>query len=221
MLGKKFVKEENMEAQTGRTMFLNAMSRVSWGAIWAGVFVAMFFQLMLGLLGLAIGLTAVDITQRASTTGIGIGAGVWLLLSTLISVFVGAFTAGRLAGLSAKYDGLLHGVVTLAFLVILSLFLGTSGLSSALSGAFSIALNASRTPQVQQVLPSGTNIQQQATSQNITPAERQRLAEQARDVATRTAWWTFVTSFLSLIASMLGGYLGMQSRVKQIIRETA
>jgi len=210
-----------MEAQTGRTMFLNAMSRVSWGAIWAGVFVAMFFQLMLGLLGLAIGLTAVDITQRASTTGIGIGAGVWLLLSTLISVFVGAFTAGRLAGLSAKYDGLLHGVVTLAFLVILSLFLGTSGLSSALSGAFSIALNASRTPQVQQVLPSGTNIQQQATSQNITPAERQRLAEQARDVATRTAWWTFVTSFLSLIASMLGGYLGMQSRVKQIIRETA
>jgi len=210
-----------MEAQTTRGIqFLNAMSRVSWGAIWAGVFVAMFFQLLLGILGLAIGLTVIDIDQQIPATGISIGTGIWLLISTLLSVFLGAFTAGRLAGLSAKYDGILHGVVTLAFLVVLSIFLTTAGISSAVTGAFSLILRASQVPQVQQVLPQGTTIQQQAAQQQpmMTQAQRQQAAQRAQDVATRTAWWTFAIGLLSLIAAMIGGYLGMQSRVNQIIR---
>ena len=208
-----------MESQARSTYLLNAMSRVSWGAIWAGIFVAMFFQLLLGLLGLAIGLTVVDIDQRVNTTGIGIGAGIWMLITTLVAVFLGTFTAGRLAGLSAKYDGILHGIVTLAFLVVLSLFLATSGISSAIGGAFSLTLNAARIPQVQQALPSGTNMQ--GTTQNMTPAQRQQAARTAQDVATRTSWWTFIVGLLSLIIAMIGGYLGMQSRVNQIIHEAA
>lgn len=211
-----------MEAQTGRGIpLLNAMSRVSWGAIWAGVFVALFFQLLLGLLGLAIGLTVINIDQQINTTGLGIGAGIWMLITTLVSVFLGAFTAGRLAGLSAKYDGLLHGVVTLAFLVVLSLFLTASGISSAITGAFSLAIRASQVPQVQQVLPQGTAIQQQAQQPAMTQAQQQQAANQAQDIATRTAWWTFVIGLLALIVAMIGGYLGMQSRVNQVIRETA
>jgi len=213
-----------MEAQTTRGIqFLNAMSRVSWGAIWAGVFVAMFFQLLLGILGLAIGLTVIDVGQQISTTGVSIGTGIWLLISTLLSVFLGAFTAGRLAGLSAKYDGILHGVVTLAFLVVLSLFLTTAGISSAITGAFSLILRTAQVPQVQQVLPQGTAIQQQAAQQQptMTQAQRQQAAQRAEAIATGTAWWTFAIGLLSLIAAMIGGYLGMQSRVNQIIRETA
>lgn len=212
-----------MEAQTGRgVQILNAMSRVSWGAIWAGVFVAMFFQLLLGLLGLAIGLTVVDINQQIPVTGLSIGAGIWLLITTLVAVFAGAFTAGRLAGLSAKYDGLLHGVVTLAFLVILSLFLAVSGITGALTGAFGMTLRATQVPQVQQILPQGTAIQQQAQQAvQQQPAMTTAQRQQAEAIATQTAWWTFAIGLLSLIAAMIGGYLGMQSRVSQIIRETA
>jgi hypothetical protein len=211
-----------MEVQN-RALFLNAMSRVSWGAIWAGIFVAMFFQLLLGLLGLAVGLTAIDVDQRINTTGIGVATGIWMLITTLVAVFLGSFTAGRLAGLSAKYDGLLHGVVTLAFLVVLSLFLATSGISSAIGGAFSLTLNAARVPQVQQIMPTGPNVQNIAGpgQQTITPAQRQQIARRAQAVATRTSWWTFFVGFFSLIIAMLGGYIGMQSRVNQIIRETA
>ncbi|MCK7485973.1 MAG: hypothetical protein MZU97_10790 [Bacillus subtilis] len=199
------------------------MSRVSWGAIWAGVFVALFFQMLLGLLGLAIGLTAIDIDQQILTRGLGIGAGVWLLVSTLISVFLGAFTAGRLAGLSAKYDGLLHGVVTLAFLVVLSIFLATTGISTAIGGAFSLLV---RTAQIQQVQQAAPQIIQQQTAQQqqqqaLTEQQRQQIAQQAQAVATRTAWWTFAVGLLALISAMVGGYLGMQSRVNQIIREAA
>jgi hypothetical protein len=207
-----------MEAQTGRGIqLLNSMSRVSWGAIWAGVFVAMFFQLLLGLLGLAIGLTVVDVGQQS--TGMAVGAGVWLLVSTLTAVFLGAFTAGRLAGLSAKYDGLLHGVITLAFLVVLSLFLAVSGISSALTGIFGLTLRATQVPQIQQVLPQGTAVQQQISQQQpqITQAQRQ----QAQAVATQTAWWSFTVGLLALVVAMIGGYIGMQSRVRQVIRETA
>lgn len=203
---------------------LNTMSRVSWGAIFAGTFVAMFFQILLGLLGLAIGLSIVD-PARGETAGpsIGIGAAVWLVIITLISVFAGTFTAGRLAGLSAKYDGLMHGVATLAFLTVLSVFMVSSGVSGVVGGALSLGVNAAQVPQVQQALPTGAQLQQPtgAAAPTMTPQQRQQAAQQADRYATTASWITFITALLSLVIAAIGGYIGMQSRVKQIIRESA
>lgn len=204
---------------------LHSMSRVSWGAIFAGTFVAMFFQILLGLLGLAIGLSIVD-PARGETAGptIGIGTGVWLVIITLISVFAGTFTAGRLAGLSAKYDGLMHGIATLAFLTVLSIFMVSSGVSNVVGGALSLGVNAARVPQVQQALPSGAQLQQPtgaAAPAQMSPQQQQQAAQQADKYATAASWITFITALLSLIVAAVGGYIGMQSRVKQMIKESA
>ena len=213
-----------MNMNTERTAFstLNSMSRISWGAIFGGAFIAMFFQLLLGLLGLAIGLTILDPGQ-AQARGLSIGAGVWMVLITIISVFIGAFAAGRFAGLSAKYDGLLHGVATLAFLSILSIFLVSSGVSNVVGGAFSFGLQAAKLPQAQQAMPDQSMQQQQtgaaAQLQNMTPQQRMIAQQQAAKYATTATWITFITSLLALIVAAVGGYLGMQSRVKQVIRE--
>ena len=91
------------------------VSRINWGAIFGGTFIAMFFQIMLGLLGLAVGLSVLNPNYVGATRNVSIGSGIWLLIITIISVFIGAFATGRFAGLQAKYDGLLHGIATLAF----------------------------------------------------------------------------------------------------------
>lgn len=211
-----------METRTGHEWTpTNNVSRINWGAIWGGTFIAMFFQLLLGLFGLAIGLTVINPAQGVSPQGIGIGTGIWLILITLISVFIGAFAAGRFAGTAAKYDGLLHGVTTLAFLTILSLFLVTSGVSNVVGGAFSYALQAAQTPQMQQMMPSGTQIQQQTTgaaapTQQLTPQQQMAIKQQADKFATRASWIAFITGLLSLIAAAIGGFVGMGSRYKQM-----
>ena len=67
------------------------VSRIGWGAVIAGFFIATVTQILLNALGVAIGLSAVDPQMEASGRAIGMGAGIWTLITTLISVFIGAW----------------------------------------------------------------------------------------------------------------------------------
>src|SRR5688572_18893536 len=60
------------------------LRRVSWGAIFAGAVIAMVCQLALTCLGLAIGLGTINpYTETGTMQGLGVGALVWMLLTTI------------------------------------------------------------------------------------------------------------------------------------------
>ncbi|RYD83921.1 MAG: PhnA-like protein, partial [Verrucomicrobiaceae bacterium] len=88
-------------------------SRVSWGAIFAGALFALATQVVLTLLGLSIGLATIDPASGSTPAGstLGMGAGIWMLVSTIISLFLGGYIAGRLAG---TFNGWIHGLITWA-----------------------------------------------------------------------------------------------------------
>jgi hypothetical protein len=113
--------------------------RISWGAILAGVAVLLVVQLLLALLGLGVGLATVDPaaggTPQASS--LGLGAGIWGAISVAIATLVGAWVAGRLAGIPSRLDGMLHGIVTWAVATLLAVYL----LSSAASGIVRTGFN--------------------------------------------------------------------------------
>ncbi|MBA3659522.1 MAG: hypothetical protein H0W67_07990 [Gemmatimonadales bacterium] len=111
--------------------------RLSWGAVFAGLVVATALQVVLTLLGTAIGLAAWD--PGDSARGLGIGAGIWAIVSILISLFVGGSTTGRLAGILTRKDGALHGVLLWGLSTILTLWLLASGVSALAGGAFRLA----------------------------------------------------------------------------------
>ena len=92
--------------------------RLSWGAVFAGFVVAMGIEITLGLLGIALGLSA------ASTTGV-----IWAVVSILIALFVGGMVAGRLAGILRRSDGLLHGTVLWGLTTLVTVWLAWSGVS--------------------------------------------------------------------------------------------
>jgi hypothetical protein len=76
------------------------IGRISWGAVLAGAIIALATQIVLTLIGVAIGLATLDPATGDNPTGtaLGAGAGIWLVLSSLISLFFGGFIAARLAG---------------------------------------------------------------------------------------------------------------------------
>ena len=94
-------------------------NRVSWGAIIAGLFLALVTYLFLGVLGTAIGAGSIDaMGDRNPLAGLGTGAGVWVGVSTLIALAVGAFFAGH----SAPGKGILHGVLCWAVTTLVTVY---------------------------------------------------------------------------------------------------
>lgn len=114
--------------------------RLSWGAVFAGLVVAMALQILFSLLGAAIGLSAVS--PNASAKGVGIGAAVWLIVTALVSLYVGGLVVGRMAGVLTRGDGAIHGVLMWGLYTILALYLLTSGIGSLLGGAMQVATTA-------------------------------------------------------------------------------
>lgn len=113
--------------------------RMSWGAIFAGLAVVLVVELMLGFLGIAIGATTVHpMTEQQPMAGLTMGAGIWVLVSTILSLFAGGWVAGRLAGFPRRSDNALHGIVTWASATLLTVFLVGTALGSIVGGAFGL-----------------------------------------------------------------------------------
>jgi hypothetical protein len=113
--------------------------RISWAAIFGGVIVVVALQLLLSLLGAGIGLGTVD-TNAGSTpaaSSLGIGAGIWWVVSSCLALFAGGYVTAWLAGVETRFDGILHGVVTWGIATLLTLWLLTSAIGGVIGGGFS------------------------------------------------------------------------------------
>lgn len=121
------------EAYLGKTP-----TRLSWGAIFAGVVIAVAVQLVLGILGAGIGLTMVDPVQGTTpgAAGFGIGAGIFWLITTVLALGAGGYAAARVAGVHERFDALVHGLVVWGVTLILTLYLLTSAVGGIIGGAF-------------------------------------------------------------------------------------
>ena len=118
---------------------------VSWTAIIFGALLALAVSVMLQILGIGVTASSVDTSQRASDalTTIGGVGGVWILVSTAVSLFIGGFVASTLArtftnGRAAIY-GL--GVWAITTLVVTAAVVPTllNGAGNAISAAGTVA----------------------------------------------------------------------------------
>lgn len=114
------------------------ISEVGWSAVFAGFIVAVVTQIMLGLLGIAIGATALDpgASDNPSAGAFTIGAGVWTLLSSVIAVFIGAWVAGRFTYSPERQEGPLQGVLVWALSLLFAVWILATGVTALGSAAF-------------------------------------------------------------------------------------
>jgi hypothetical protein len=121
---------------TTRPVVLN---KVSWGAIFAGVVVALVIQVLLTMLGAGIGIATLDPTtgDNPAASAFSIVAGIWYLLSGIASALGGGYVAARMSGKTNATTGAFHGLITWAFTTLLILYMLTSTVGSLVGGAFS------------------------------------------------------------------------------------
>lgn len=116
--------------------------RISWGAIFAGVAVALALQAMLDILGIGLGANALHPSHAASAQGVGAGSAIWLFVTTMLALLAAGFVSGRLANVPRRLDSALHGVIAWALMMILTLYLVTTAIGGLFSGAGALLGNA-------------------------------------------------------------------------------
>lgn len=121
---------------TAGTAPANFIKRISWSSVFAGSLIAIVMMIALSLLGLGIGLGTVDPLEEANPAkGLGIGSAIWYVVTSLVSIYVGAWIAGRLARTPRLFDGLIHGLLTWSVVTLLTLYFFTSTIGSVLGSA--------------------------------------------------------------------------------------
>ena len=113
-------------------------SAIRWGAVFAGVVSGTASYLLLALLGLAVGLTAVDPSAQEPVGAVPLATGIWTGVSMLVGAFIGGYVAGHMSGLARSMDGMLHGFVSWGATTLLDLMRATTAIGSLLGGTFSI-----------------------------------------------------------------------------------
>lgn len=113
-------------------------SAIRWGAIIGGLVSGTATYLLLSLLGVAIGLTAVDPQAGEPVGSVPLATGIWTGISMLVGAFVGGYVAGHMSGLSRSMDGMLHGFVSWSATTLLYSVLTVSALGAILGGTFKI-----------------------------------------------------------------------------------
>ncbi len=134
-----------MDVRTGESQTASRrpyFSAIRWGAVFAGVVSGTASYLLLTLLGIAVGLTAIDPTSPEPVGSVPLGTGIWTGISMLVGAFIGGYVAGHMSGLARSMDGMLHGFVSWAATTLLYLVLATTAIGAILGGTFSVISQA-------------------------------------------------------------------------------
>lgn len=95
-----------------------ARARTDWGAIWAGMFTFTAVWSVFGALGLAIFASNANPNAAAPVSGQSYGLGAWVIILTIIAMYVAGRETGRLAAVATRHDGLIHGMIMFGLSVV-------------------------------------------------------------------------------------------------------
>jgi len=153
------------------------VKRISWSAVFAGVLVAIVTQMLLSLLGLGIGLSTINpVEEQNPTAGLGTGTAIWYIISSLLSLLIGGWVAGRLSGTAYRFDGIIHGVLTWCLVTLITIYFLTTTIGNIIGGASRLMGAVVRTA------GSAAGTVASAAGPELGAAVKDKLAENGMDV---------------------------------------
>src|SRR6267143_4444514 len=185
--------------------------RISWSAVVAGVALGWAVFFLIGLLGAAIGLAKFDPYSANPANGLGAGSGIFGVIALLVSSFLGAYLAVRIAGDRRRSEALLHGAICWAFSLMIGAMLALGAARTAAQSAATVASG----PRAQARAERETNVRRNS---GPTQADRERAAE-ARDTAAKTTGAAAGGAFLGLVGSMIGSLAAARRRISKSVSD--
>ena len=195
-------------------------SRISWQAILAGSILALAVHLLLTLLGTAIGLSVHDNVNGRS---LAIGAVAWTVVVTAGSLFLGGFIASQFTTGENKLEGAMYGLLVWAVVFGMLMFVAArtvAGGFSAMVGMANTTNNAAATNGANwEDLARQSGVQQNeidrvrstlpdASARARDAANDPNVRQNAEEITTRAAWYSFLGTLISMLAAGIGGYIG-------------
>ncbi len=201
---------ERVDHVEHRSDAVEVKNRVQFGPIIAGVLTAIATLLILTVLGLAIGASALE--PRDVGDGIGTAAAIWGIVSALIAFFLGGWVAAKTAAVAGAGSGMINGLMVGAAILVIILWLTGSGVSAIVG---TIGSNVGDiTTLVQEEVGSTDQAQQEAEQVQADVEEQvsQVDPQAAFDTVQDAAWGTLAGMILPLVAAGAGGLLGHNER---------
>jgi hypothetical protein len=179
------------EVDVYETQVLPVWRSVSWGAILCGVVIALVVQFAMNLLGLSIGANTINPAYEANPIepALNTAAVLWIAGSTVLALFAGGWTAGRLAGTTNEMNSVLHGLVTWGLVTLISLLILAStvgGLMSGLGRAVGQGLSLVASGAVQAVPEVADSLSMQDETLSVIGNEVRGLVDAARAAANQS-----------------------------------
>lgn len=124
-----------------RTILIN---EINWGAVFAGAALALAAQLILNMLGLALGLASFSLnaSDNPDASTFSMTAAAWWAISCIAAAFLGGVAAGRLSGSPKFTTASWHGLTSWAFTTLAVFYLISSTASAVVGTATDAATTA-------------------------------------------------------------------------------
>ena len=180
-----------------------AKNRVQWGPIIAGVLTAIATLLILTVLGVAIGSSALE--PRDVGQGVGTGAAVYGGISAILAFLLGGYVAAKTAAVGGMGSGMINGLMVGAAILAIVLYLTGAGVSSIVGTLGSNIGDLTDIAQQQGVSTTDPGAQVEDQASQIDPQD-------AFNAVKDSAWGTLIGLVLPLLAAGAGGMLGHNRR---------
>lgn len=108
-------------------------SAISWGSIFAGCFIFLAIEVTFGLLGMAIFASAAN-PNAAAIGGMSVGAGIWVVVLSIIAMYFAGKTASRVSGTTTRTLGMYHGLVTFGMSIFATILVAALTVGSTVAG---------------------------------------------------------------------------------------
>jgi hypothetical protein len=187
--------------------FSEVIDRVSWGAVWAGVMIALGMEALFALFGLFIGFGMYKWQAANPWGGITAWSTAWYLVTAGWSMFFGAWCAGRLSGNPNRGATVLHGITTW-------------GLATAFTVLFITVFAWVILREGLNVLAAATLVGAATGTANLTAQNAGPIAQATTSVISGLALRLWVGVLLGFITAILGGLLGRGPVVLVRVPET-
>jgi hypothetical protein len=93
--------------------------KVSWSSVFAGTFVFLAIEATFGLLAWAI------FGSISAAQGLSAGAGIWMIILSIIALYFGAKAAAHLSDVDRKLNGMYYGLVTFGLSIFSTILIAT------------------------------------------------------------------------------------------------
>lgn len=233
------MEETNVSRVTNRTDFRG--SRLSWPAIWAGFIVATVAQIILSVIGIALGFSIWN-PSSGGVGGFAIGAWIWFFVTAIVSLFLGGLAVGRLAGLLTRTDAFLHSVVLWGLSAVLAVWMIANGVgmlvgsalnvvtrttaatvTGAMTATGALANRAAENPETVKALRDSVNHLLDSLHASGNLPSGGKIREAAGDVANKAAtgtaiaaWVALATIILSLAAATWGAEIMTRKQARAL-----